>query len=113
MGHGKGERPLFDVEVRTTALSNSGTVELDAKSRVSRFTEKPAVQQRTPGLVNAGIYVLSPSVLEYIPPGYSDFGYDIFPKLLAADQPVLAFEIDNELTAIDTPELYAAARAKT
>ena len=35
---------------------------------VHRFIEKPAADEVTTNLVNAGIYVLEPEVLEMIPP---------------------------------------------
>jgi NDP-sugar pyrophosphorylase family protein len=93
-------------------VSQSGMVEIDADNRVKRFIEKPAPPQRTSNLVSAGIYVLSSAALACIPAGYSDFGYDIIPKLIAEDQALFAFKIENELIAIDTPELYAAVTQK-
>jgi mannose-1-phosphate guanylyltransferase len=85
---------------------------VDAHNRVNRFVEKPAASDRTSNLVSAGIYVLDPRALDYIPPGKSDFGYDIIPKLIAEDQALFAYKIENELIAIDTPELYAAVTQK-
>lgn len=93
-------------------VSQSGMVEVDAHNRVKRFVEKPAASERTSNLVSAGIYVLDPRALDYIPPGKSDFGYDIIPKLVADGRELFAFKIENELIAIDTPELYAAVTQK-
>lgn len=93
-------------------VSQSGMVEVDAHNRVKRFVEKPAASDRTSNLVSAGIYVLDPRALDYIPPGKSDFGYDIIPKLVADGRELFAFKIENELIAIDTPELYAAVTQK-
>jgi NDP-sugar pyrophosphorylase family protein len=87
-------------------------VEVDAHNRVKRFVEKPAASDRTSNLVSAGIYLLDPRALDYIPPGKSDFGYDIIPKLIADGRELFAFKIENELIAIDTPELYAAVIQK-
>jgi mannose-1-phosphate guanylyltransferase len=89
-------------------VSQSGMLEVDAHNRVKRFVEKPAAPDRTSNLVSAGVYVLDPRALDYIPPGKSDFGYDIIPKLVADGRELFAFKIENELIAIDTPELYAA-----
>ena len=33
-------------------------------------------------LINAGVYVIEPEILKFIPQGYSDFVQDIFPNLL-------------------------------
>jgi len=94
-------------------VSQSGMIELGAGDRVTRFIEKPAAKAQTSNLVSAGIYVLDPELLAFIPPGKSDFGYDIIPKLLAEKQAVFGYKMGKELIAIDTPELYAAAQAKS
>jgi len=93
-------------------VSQSGMIELDANGRVKRFVEKPAAADRTSNLVSAGIYLLDPRVLNHIPPGYSDFGYDIVPNMIAENQPLFGYQLRGELIAIDTPELYAGAQAK-
>jgi mannose-1-phosphate guanylyltransferase len=46
-----------------------GVVALDADGRVERFVEKPPAGTAPSNLVNAGTYVLEPSVLELIPAG--------------------------------------------
>ena len=93
-------------------VSQSGMIELDVDKTVKRFVEKPALKDRTSNLVSAGIYVLDPGVLNQIRPGKSDFGYDIIPKLIADDRLLFGYELENELIAIDTPELYAAVTEK-
>jgi mannose-1-phosphate guanylyltransferase len=93
-------------------VSQSGMIELDSDKRVKRFVEKPPVNERTSNLVSAGVYLLDPRVLNYIPPGYSDFGYDIIPRLIAENKPVFGYQLTSQLIAIDTPELYAAVTQK-
>ena len=46
-----------------------GVAELDTAERVVRFVEKPAPGETDSDLINAGTYVLEPSVLELIEPG--------------------------------------------
>jgi len=46
-----------------------GLVEVDHDMLVRRFLEKPAADEVTTNLVNAGIYVLEPEVLAMIPAG--------------------------------------------
>ena len=46
-----------------------GVVEIDADGVVRRFVEKPAPGETESNLINAGTYVLEPSVLELIEPG--------------------------------------------
>jgi mannose-1-phosphate guanylyltransferase len=97
---------------RREDVSQSGMIELDGESQVKRFVEKPAACEQTSNLVSAGIYVFDPGVLDYIPEGSSDFGYDIVPKLMAEKKRVFGYELKSELIAIDTPELYAAVTQK-
>ena len=64
-----------------------GFVETDAAGRVKRFVEKPEPEEVTADTINAGIYVLEPRVLDYIPEGEPFmFEYDVFPKLLEAGE---------------------------
>lgn len=49
--------------------SRFGMVEADASGRVSRFVEKPPAGEAASGWINAGVYVLEPSVLDRIPAG--------------------------------------------
>jgi mannose-1-phosphate guanylyltransferase len=49
--------------------SRYGVVLTDARGRVSAFVEKPPRGQAASDLINAGTYVLEPSVIDRIPPG--------------------------------------------
>lgn len=60
-----------------------GIVGLDESGRITRFKEKPKKEEVFSNLVNAGIYVLSPTALKMIPQGVSfDFSKQLFPKIL-------------------------------
>jgi mannose-1-phosphate guanylyltransferase len=61
-----------------------GLVEIAPDNRVLRFLEKPKPDQITCNTINAGIYILEPSVLKYIPVATNhSFEYGLFPRLLA------------------------------
>lgn len=62
---------------------DSDLVEVDDNSRVVAFHSKPHDEGKYfRNLVNAGLYVLSPSILKFIKKGKkSDFGHDIFPAI--------------------------------
>jgi NDP-sugar pyrophosphorylase family protein len=100
--------------VATVALFESsepwtgGVVETDAAGRVTAFREKPDRKTISTNLINAGIYLLEPTVLDYIPAGqFCDFGKDVFPKLLAAGQPVYATKPQAYIHDCGTPERLA------
>ncbi len=116
-------RPLCELHDRAGAIATlavvrglpptaGGIVSLDTDGRVTRFLEKPLPQQVFSSLVSAGIYVMEPEVLDFIPSqGSSDFGRDVLPPLIAAGRPVYAREMNGYLSGIDTPELYRAVEA--
>ncbi len=93
-------------------VSMSGMVVLDEQGMMRRFVEKPPPEDRVSNLVNAGLYICSPAVLGEVPPGFSDFGRDIIPALIARGAPISAFVLETELLAIDTPELLDRARSR-
>src|SRR5262245_17856715 len=84
-----------------------GLVETDAEGWVQRFIEKPGPDEITCNSINAGIYVLEPSVLRYMPKGepYS-FERGLFPTLLANKEPVLSYVFDKYWIDIGTPKKY-------
>ena len=114
--------PLVDFHRRhggpvTIALYESaepwtgGVVETDRTGKVLRFREKPDRKEISTNLINAGIYLLEPAVLEAIPAGqFYDFGKDVFPKLLAAGTPLYAMQPKAYIHDIGTPERWAQAQ---
>lgn len=69
-----------------------GLVETEPDGRVRRFLEKPKPEEVTCDTINAGIYVLEPRVLDYVPEGEPFmFEYGVFPKLLERKEPFFAF----------------------
>lgn len=68
---------------RVDRPSEFGIVGLDDGHRVVRFAEKPAPKDVFSNLVNAGIYVLEPDVLDLVPAGTKfDFSKQVFPAML-------------------------------
>lgn len=75
-----------DATIHLTAVEDPsafGVVEIDERSRVGRFVEKPPPGETDSDLINAGTYVLDPSVLELIPPlTRVSVEREVFPKLV-------------------------------
>ena len=89
---------------------NRGVVQLDEAGTIVRFEEKPPRDQVFSNLVNAGIYVLEPAVLERIPADrVYDFGHDLFPGMLADDIALAGYVINDLLIDIGLPEKYEEA----
>ena len=91
-------------------VSTSGMVVTDPDGTIMEFVEKPPLAQQVSHFVNAGIYAASPSILNAIPPGASDFGKDIFPALLRGQATLMSHTLASGVLPIDTPELLEIAR---
>jgi len=86
-----------------------GVVAIDDSGRVERFVEKPAPGTAPSNLINAGTYVLEPSVLQRIPTGCKvSIERATFP-LVAADGGLFAMATDDYWLDAGRPELYLQA----
>jgi mannose-1-phosphate guanylyltransferase len=86
-----------------------GVVETDATGAVQRFLEKPAPGETESNLINAGTYVLEPSVLDLIKPGMRvSIERDTFPRLVAAGT-LAAFATDDYWIDAGQPAFYLRA----
>lgn len=94
--------------VRVDDPSRYGVVERDADGMVLRFVEKPAPGESASDLVNAGAYVLEPSVLDSIPAGRAvSIEREIFPALVGNG--LAALPLEGYWSDVGTPESYLAA----
>lgn len=86
-----------------------GVVPTDGDGRVLAFIEKPPVGQAPTNLINAGTYVLEPSVLERIPGGRRvSIERETFPALVAEGR-LYALGSDSRWLDAGTPAAYLAA----
>jgi len=98
------------VSIALTPVENPtiyGVVETNEEGRVERFIEKPSWDKVTTNMINAGIYIVDPSILSYIAPGvFSMFERDVFPALLDKGDVVFGYSSDAYWIDIGTPEKY-------
>src|SRR6185295_13536756 len=81
-----------------------GLVETTPDGWIHRFIEKPGPDEITTNTINAGIYVLEPSVLKYMPKGENySFERGLFPTLLDHKEPVMSYVFDKYWIDIGTP----------
>jgi NDP-sugar pyrophosphorylase family protein len=92
--------------VRVENAGRFGTVHADSRNRVTGFLEKTG--DTSPGLINAGIYIFKPAILEHIPAGPVSLEKEVFPRLL--DQGVYAARQQGVFIDIGTPADYAQAQ---
>ncbi len=65
-----------------------GGVLIERDGRVKHFIEKPDWAGVASDLVNTGIYILEPEVLDLIPEGKYDFGRELFPAMVQQGKPL-------------------------
>jgi mannose-1-phosphate guanylyltransferase len=86
--------------------SRYGVAEIAKDNSITRFIEKPP-KNTTPGnLINAGVYVLSPKIFQYIPAGKAvSIEREIFPKL-AQEGTLYGHVVKDMWIDIGKPEEY-------
>jgi mannose-1-phosphate guanylyltransferase len=87
-----------------------GLVESSGEKLVERFLEKPPEDEITGDTINAGIYVLEPSILRRIPEdGPQSFERELFPALLREGVPFYAYLHRGYWQDIGSPQKYLEA----
>ena len=104
---------LITKRVPQEQVSSYGVVVTDADGRVRSFQEKPSVDEAASNMINTGIYIFEPAVLDYIPSGVPfDIGSDLFPRLVAAGAPFYALPMEFEWVDIGkVPDYWQAIRS--
>ena len=96
---------------RVYDTSEFGVVELDEEGNILGFQEKPDPKEAISTLASAGVYVLEPEALSYIPENtFFDFANDVFPRLLEAGEKFVGYQGDFYWSDIGTLEAYRQAQ---
>jgi NDP-sugar pyrophosphorylase family protein len=86
--------------------SRYGVAETTKNGKITHFTEKPPKGTETSNLINAGVYVLSPQVLQLIPKGKPvSMEREIFTKL-ASEGKLYGHIVHNLWMDIGKPDEY-------
>jgi NDP-sugar pyrophosphorylase family protein len=89
--------------------SRYGTVKLTENSQITQFVEKAPREKAPSNLINAGVYVLSPEIFNYIPSGRPvSIEHEVFPKL-AAEGKMFGYMFNEIWIDIGKPEDYLRA----
>ncbi|PSF37243.1 mannose-1-phosphate guanylyltransferase [Aphanothece hegewaldii CCALA 016] len=88
-----------------------GVVITDKEQRIQRFLEKPSTSEVFSDTVNIGTYILEPEVLQYIKENEeSDFSQDLFPLLLAENEPIYGYIAEGYWCDVGHLEVYREAQ---
>jgi len=89
--------------------SRYGLVRIASDGRVETFLEKPRPEEIDTDLINAGLYVLEPDVLELVPEGRPvSIEREVFPRL-ADEGSVFGIALPGYWLDVGTPESYLQA----
>lgn len=88
-----------------------GVVVVDQAGRIRRFIEKPDWSRVIGSLVNTGIYLLEPEVMELIPTDRPyDFGRELFPKMLEMGLSLYGYESQEYWCDVGDPAAFLRAQ---
>ena len=94
--------------------TNNGDVDssLD-EGFIRKFKEKPSQNEAFSNLINAGLYIIEPEVMELVPPGEKyDFSKQLFPDVLSKGWPMYAKTVNGIWFDVGHPfELHKAQMA--
>lgn len=91
---------------------NFGIFGLDEDNRVIRYMEKPKPDQVFSTLINAGIYVIEPSLLELIPSRSHSTLPDLFTRLVRKNADFYGYPFKEYWAEIGTPKKYLRAHVQ-
>lgn len=77
-------------------------------NKILDFVEKPKKEEAPSNLINAGLYMMEPETINYIPEGMSSLEKDIFPKL-AKEGKLFGYPFGGQWFNTGTLELYDQA----
>ncbi len=81
-------------EVPRDKVSQYGVAVCAADGRITSFQEKPRMEEARSNLVNTGIYIFEPQVMDLIPSGVEyDIGSQLFPRMLEKGLPFYAINL--------------------
>ncbi|MBD3312060.1 NTP transferase domain-containing protein [archaeon] len=107
---------LFNAHLKSKALSTIALTTVDDPSsfgvailkgnKITRFIEKP--EEPISRLINAGVYVLEPEVIDLVPEGPASMEYDVFPQVLDKSK-LYGYPFEGQWLPTDNTERYEKA----
>ncbi|NJR64237.1 MAG: nucleotidyltransferase family protein [Leptolyngbyaceae cyanobacterium CRU_2_3] len=101
---------LLDQNTHLHTAIAADRVVMDDLGRITDFVQTISSTTLCSTLVDAGVYLIEPEILDLIPPQTSyDFAQDLFPRMLAEGYYLQGHLIDGYCLGLDSPECYAKA----
>ncbi len=103
-------KAVASLALATVAYSKGGGLVKLEREKITEFSEKPPDEEEGFKLINAGAYILSPKIFEYIPAGKkASIEKDVFP-VLAEEEKLCGVDMkQRQFLQTDTFERYEKA----
>ncbi len=102
----KKNKGLATIALTTVKDPSSFGVALLKGPLITNFIEKP--KEPVSNLINAGIYVLEPQVIDLVPEGPASMEYDVFPQILKQGK-LMGYPFEGQWLPTDNTERYEKA----
>lgn len=102
-------RSIATIALKTVSDPSKYGVANMTGNHIISFVEKPKKENAPSNLVNAGLYVMEPEILDYIPEGFATLENDVFPKL-ARENRLTGYTFSGRWLGIDTEKDYKRAQ---
>lgn len=109
MAHHRGKRGVATIAYYDSPNTrDKGVCAFVDDDRLKAFVEKP---DRSDGLasVSAGLYALDPAIIELVHEMPSDFGHNVWPRVIAAGMAAYGYRLGGYLRDIGSPGALEAA----
>ncbi|MBS3164588.1 nucleotidyltransferase family protein [Candidatus Woesearchaeota archaeon] len=100
---------LATIALKTVSDPSAYGVANMTGNHIISFMEKPALRNAPSNLVNAGLYIMEPEVVDYIPEGFSVLERDVFPKLARENQ-LYGYSFSGRWLGVNTIADYELAK---
>lgn len=90
-------------------VSSFGVAVCDDAGLITGFVEKPPPGTAPSNLVNAGVWIFEPDLVDEIPPGAVRVEETLFPSLVARRRTVLGYQFEGHWADLGTAARYLAA----
>ncbi|MBU0667051.1 MAG: sugar phosphate nucleotidyltransferase [Nanoarchaeota archaeon] len=107
----KSNRGLVTIALTTVDNPCMYGVALLNGNKIMTFIEKPELKNAPSNLINAGLYIMEPEVIDFIPEGYAMLENDVFPKL-AQEEKLFGYPFSGQWFDTGTPQRFKLAEEK-
>ncbi len=106
----KKKKSLFTIALaQLEDITQFGVVIQDEMGKITGFQEKPKQEDAKSNMVNAGVYIVEPEVLDMMPDGFYDFGKQLFPRLVEEGADIYGYKMVEYWSDVGCLDKYIEA----